>query len=236
MLLYKLFWDDFCAWYLEIIKPAFGKGIDSVTHNQTINFFDQLTRLLHPFIPFITEELWQGLNKREDKDSIMIAQMPIAQLYSSDFISYFNMAKSAIVNIRSIRQAKGISPKEPLTLYVKGSLHEDMHSIVCKMANITSVMDMSKKGETITGSSFMVETTEFFVPLEGMVNLQEEISKIDAELKHLDGFLKSVNAKLSNEKFMASAPEQVVEIELKKRSDAGIKIEKLNKLKEDLSR
>ncbi|HBG25377.1 MAG: valine--tRNA ligase [Bacteroidetes bacterium GWF2_41_61] len=236
MLLYKLFWDDFCAWYLEIIKPAFGKGVDSETHKQTIIFFDQLTRLLHPFIPFITEELWQGLSKREINESVMTAQMPTAQLYSTDFISSFNMAKSTIVNIRSIRQAKGISPKEPLTLFVKGSLHEDMNSIVCKMANITSVMDMSKKGDSVSGSSFMVETTEFFVPLEGMVNVQEELTKIDAELKHLDGFLKSVNAKLSNEKFMASAPEQVVEIELKKRSDATIKIEKLKKLREELSR
>jgi valyl-tRNA synthetase len=236
MTLYKLFWDDFCAWYLELIKPQFGKRIDLVTYNSTLQFFDKLLRMLHPFIPFITEELWQNIYEREDGESIMISQMPVAASWSEKTISSFNLSKSAIVNVRSIRQSKGISPKEELTLFVKGDLSPDMYCIVKRMANISNVCDISLKEEGMSGASFMSETTEFFVPLAGLTDVNEELKKIESELKHLEGFLKSVNSKLSNEKFISSAPPAVVENELKKRSDAGIKIEKLNQLKQELKK
>ncbi len=234
MTLYKLFWDDFCAWYLEIIKPPFGKKIDIYTYNSTLQFFDKLLRLLHPYIPFITEELWQNLADRKEGESIMISQMPVASECSSGTISAFNLAKSAIVNVRSIRQSKGISPKEELALYVKGDLAPEMYCILKKMANISDIYDMSDKEDGMNGSSFMSETTEFFVPLAGLTDINEEIKKIESELKHLEGFLKTVNSKLSNERFMSSAPPAVIETELKKRSDAGLKIEKLNQLKQEL--
>jgi valyl-tRNA synthetase len=236
MTLYKLFWDDFCAWYLELIKPQFGKRIDLVTYNSTLQFFDKLLRMLHPFIPFITEELWQNIYEREDGESIMISQMPVAASWSEKTISSFNLSKSAIVNVRSIRQSKGISPKEELTLFVKGDLSPDMYCIVKRMANISNVCDISSKEEGMSGASFMSETTEFFVPLAGLTDVNEELKKIESELKHLEGFLKTVNSKLSNEKFISSAPPTVVENELKKRSDAGIKIEKLNQLKQELKK
>lgn len=241
MHIYKLFWDDFCAWYLELIKPSFGQGvekpgIDIETYNATLLFFDKLLRLLHPFMPFITEELWQNLSEREAGDSIMITLMPVTDKYDKEFISQFNLAKAAIVNIRNIRQSKGISPKEELQLFVKGSLDTIMYPAVVKMANISDIWDLSQKGEKDTGSSFMVDTTEFFVPLAGLTDSAQEIKKAQDELKHLAGFLKSVNAKLSNEKFVANAPKQVLEIELKKQSDAMTKIEKLNQLINELSK
>lgn len=234
MLLYKLFWDDFCAWYLEVIKPGSGKGIDAKTYEATTLFMDKLLRLLHPFIPFITEELWQNISRRAEGESIMLSQMPVSGEYDKQYINSFNLVRSSIVNIRNIRQSKGISSKESLNLYVKGDLRSEMNCIIVKMANISSVSDMSEKGENFSGATFMVETSEFFVPLSGMINIDEELKKIDAELKHLEGFLKGVNSKLSNEKFMASAPKQVIETELKKRSDAGIKIEKLNQQRIEL--
>jgi len=241
MHLYKLFWDDFCAWYLELIKPAYGQGIekqgiDKETYNATVTFFDKLLRLLHPFMPFITEELWQNLDERKEGDSIMINLMPEAANYNKKYISEFNLAKAAIVNIRNIRQSKGISPKEELQLFVKGSLSQQMYPVVVKMANIGNILDLSQKDENDTGSSFMIDTTEFFVPLKGLTDIAQEIGKAQDELRHLEGFLKSVNAKLSNDKFMANAPQQVVQIETKKRTDAMTKIEKLNLLIAELSK
>lgn len=234
MTLYKLFWDDFCAWYLEIIKPSFGGKIDFTTYNSTITFFDKLLRLLHPFMPFITEELWQNLEKRECGESVMVSQMPGCYSYSKEIIEEFEIARSVIVNIRNIRQSKGISPKEQLTLFVKGELCKNMYVIVEKCANITQIDDMSMKESNSTGASFMVGTSEFFVPLTGMVDKAEEIKKILAELNHLQNFLKSVNAKLNNEKFVSNAPKQVLDMERKKQSDANTKIEKLTFLLKEL--
>lgn len=241
MHLYKLFWDDFCAWYLELIKPAYGQGvdkpsIDQKTYDATLLFFDKLMRLLHPFMPFITEELWQNLIERKEDDSIMINQMPLATNYDKKIIAQFNLAKETIVNIRNIRQSKGISPKEELQLYLKGSLSTNMYPAIVKMANISNIWDLCDKDENETGSSFMVETTEFFVPLKGLIDNAQEIKKAQEELNHLKGFLKSVNCKLSNEKFVANAPKQVVEIEKKKRADATTKIEKLNLLIKELTK
>lgn len=236
MLLYKLFWDDFCAWYLEIIKPAQGCSIEVKTYEATVGFFDKLLKLLHPFMPFITEELWQKLCERKEGESIMVLQQPKSEKYSAELINSVEQAKISIVNIRSIRQAKGISPKEPLELYVKGDFSQALYGIIEKMANISAIKPFSQKGEPQSGASFMVDTIEFFLPLGNLVNIGEELNKIEAEIKHLEGFLASVNKKLSNEKFVNSAPKSVVELELKKQSDAQTKIAKLTQLKEELNK
>lgn len=236
MLLYKLFWDDFCAWYLEIIKPAQGCSIEVKTYEATVGFFDKLLKLLHPFMPFITEELWQKLCERKEGESIMVLQQPKSEKYSAELINSVEQAKISIVNIRSIRQAKGISPKEPLELYVKGDFSQALYGIIEKMANISAIKPFSQKGESQSGASFMVDTIEFFLPLGNLVNIGEELNKIEAEIKHLEGFLASVNKKLSNEKFVNSAPKSVVELELKKQSDAQTKIAKLTQLKEELNK
>jgi len=236
MLLYKLFWDDFCAWYLEIIKPAQGCSIEVKTYEATVGFFDKLLKLLHPFMPFITEELWQKLCERKEGESIMVLQQPKSEKYSAELINSIEQAKISIVNIRSIRQAKGISPKEPLELYVKGDFSQALYGIIEKMANISAIKPFSQKGESQSGASFMVDTIEFFLPLGNLVNIGEELNKIEAEIKHLEGFLASVNKKLSNKKFVNSAPKSVVELELKKQSDAQTKIAKLTQLKEELNK
>lgn len=231
MLLYKLFWDDFCAWYLEIIKPSRGAAMDAATYNATIEIFDKLLKLLHPFMPFITEELWQNLAERKDGESIMVLAQPKSGKYSAELINRVEQAKSAIVNIRSIRQAKGISPKKPLELYVKGYFSETLYCIIQKMANISAIKPYSQKNESLSGASFMVDTIEFFLPLgNNLVNIEEEITRIKSEIKHLEGFLVSVNKKLLNEKFVNSAPKAVVELEYKKQSDAQTKIAKLSQL------
>lgn len=233
MLIYKLFWDDFCSWYLEIIKPAQGQKIDSYTYNCTIEYFDKLLKLLHPFMPFITEELWQNLDERKEGESIMILSQPKADKYSDTLLLSFNQVKEAIVNIRSIRQSKGISPKTSLELYIKGNVPKEMYSIFTKMANISAVID-SLEQRPENGSSFMVDTIEFILPVGDLIDKNEELKKIEAELKYFEGFLDSVNKKLSNEKFIQSAPEAVVNIELKKKSDAQTKIENLNIQKKEL--
>ncbi|MFA5850204.1 MAG: valine--tRNA ligase [Bacteroidales bacterium] len=236
MLLYKLFWDDFCAWYLEIIKPVQGGAMDKDTHGATLVYFEKLLKLLHPFMPFITEELWQNLSYRKDGESIMILEQPKTEKYSTDLIAKVEQAKATIVNIRSIRQSKGISPKESLDLYIKGNFSETLYCIIRKMANINAIKQYSEKEENLNGASFMVGTVEFFLPLGNLVNIDEEITRIEAEIKHLEGFLVSVNKKLSNEKFVANASKDVVEMEYKKQSDAQTKISKLNQLKQELKK
>lgn len=233
MHLYKLFWDDFCSWYLEIIKPSQGAPIDRVTYEATLIFFDKLLKLLHPFMPFITEELWHNISERKDNESIMILDQPRSEKYDEEFINSFEQVKSAIVNIRSIRQSKNISPKEPLELFVKGALSSQMHQIFIKMGNISSVREYGEvKPEN--GVSFLVNTTEFTVPVGDLVNKEEELKKVEEEIKYYKGFLEQVERKLSNEKFVNSAPKQVVEMEYKKRSDATSKLEALNIRKKEL--
>ncbi len=234
MHIYKLFWDDFCSWYLELIKPPYGEDIDKTTYRITLEFFDKLLRLLHPFMPFITEELWQNLFKREDGESIMVAARPEPNIINNEIMEQFDIARNVVVNVRNIRQAKGISPKSTLSIYTKGIMGEMVYPVIIKLANVDSINGMTEKSSNSSGSSFMVGTSEFFVPLEGFVDRGEELDKALAELKHLEGFLRGVNAKLSNEKFMANAPEKVVAMEEKKRSDAKTKISKLQQLIENL--
>ena len=236
MHVYKLFWDDFCAFYLEIVKPSYGESIDKVTMEATVGFFDKLLRILHPFMPFITEELWQNLQERAGGQSIMVTNQPEASVFEKSILDKFDLAREAIVNIRNIRQSKGISPKEGLQLYVKGNLDHSLYGVIQKMANIVTIDDIVNKDSSMTGITFISYTTEFFVPLEGLTNAAEEIKKAEAEFAHLQGFLKSVNAKLSNSRFVESAPPQVVEMEKKKRSDAESKMAKLQQLISDLTK
>ncbi len=225
MTIYKFFWDDFCAWYLEIIKPGFGESIDRTTYDATIRFFDSLLKLLHPFLPFITEELWQNIEERGESDSLMVQIMPEQTPYSTELIAGFEQALETIVNVRSIRQSKGISPKESLELYVKAPYSNSAVPVILKMANVTRLEVVEKYANDQNVISFLVGTDEFYVPLGNLVNVEEEIARLEAEMKHLEGFLKGVNAKLSNEKFVNNAPAQVVELERKKQSDALSKLQ-----------
>lgn len=227
MTAYKFFWDDFCAWYLEIIKPAYQTKIDGATYKATVEFFDALLKILHPYMPFITEELWQNLEERAAGDTIMLKDMPEGGEYSEELLSTFDVAAQAIMNIRNIRQSKGISPKESLELYVKAPYANSMRSIIVKLANVTKVEVVEEFDSSINGTDFMVATTSFFVPLNEHINVEEEVAKMEADIAYLEKFLKGVNAKLANEKFVANAPEKVLEIEKKKQLDATTKIASL---------
>ncbi len=230
MAVYKLFWDDFCAWYLEIVKPGFEDGeqkpLDRATYDATLGFFDALLKLLHPVMPFITEELWQNLAPRKDGDTIMLQRMPEAGECDASIIADFESACAVTAALRNIRQDKGISPKEPLGLQVRGAYPASMASVMEKMANLSgiTVVDAFERG---AGETFMVGTTEYCVPLSGKIDVASEIAGIEKDLAYYEKFLSGVNAKLSNERFVANAPEQVVALERKKLSDATTKIANL---------
>ena len=234
MCLYKLFWDDFCAWYLEIVKPAYGAPIDGATYDATIGFFDSLLKLLHPVMPFITEELWHNLAERPEGATIMLERQPEGGEYDEAFIAAFDLATEAVAALRNIRQKKGLSPKEALDLRIKGAFPQEMTGIVRRIGNVGEISYVEDFGEREAGASFLVGTVEMFVPLAGKTDVQEEIAKAEAEIERLEKFLKGVNAKLSNEKFMQNAPEAVVQNERKKLSDATAKIEGLRKTLEAL--
>lgn len=227
MALYKLFWDDFCAWYLELAKPSFGEKIDSITYGATVKFFDALLKLLHPYMPFITEELWQNLEARKEGETIMFSEMPSCKGYDPELLEDFEYAQQIVMNVRNIRQSKGIASKERLSLYCKENYRSKMNAAVLKLANIDEISARKSFDDCSMGADFMVSTYEFFIPLNTHVNAGEEIEKINKEIEYLEKFLKGVNAKLSNEKFVANAPESVVAMERKKQSDAQTKIENL---------
>ncbi|MBP5418543.1 MAG: valine--tRNA ligase [Bacteroidales bacterium] len=236
MAIYKLFWDEFSAWYLEVVKPAYGQPIDKATYAATLGFFDDLLRLLHPFMPFITEELWQHIAERKEGESIMYAQLAFDAPTTADeaVINGMEIAKSIISSVRQIRNTKNISPKDALELNViNADVDAKYIEMITKMANLTAVNRATQKPDG--AASFMVGTTEFAVPLGSFIDVEAEKQKIEAELKHLQGFLAGIQKKLSNEKFVANAPAQVVEMERKKQSDAESKIaaltEALSKLK-----
>ena len=224
MAIYKFFWDDFCAWYLEAVKPAYGAGIDTVTYEATIGFFDALLKMIHPIMPFITEELWQNMAKRNEGETIMNQRYPQAKAYDSEFITSFEMACEAVAGVRNIRQSKGLSPREALDLKIKGDFPSEVLPVVVKLANVNVG---AADGDLSAAQRFMVRTVEMFVPLTGLVNVEEEIAKIEADLAYQQKFLDSVRKKLSNERFVANAPEAVVAVERKKEADSLSKIESL---------
>ncbi len=224
MVVYKLFWDEFSSWYLEAIKPAFNQPIDGKTLNTTIEFFERLLKVLHPYMPFLTEEIYHLIKERDAKDSIMVSLWPVAKAYDSAILEEFENLKETVANVRSVRQDKNIPHKETLELFVKreGSPLVNLNSVIIKMANLTTINDTDTKVEG--ASSFMVKTTEYYLPLGGLLNVEEELEKLQAEVVYLQGFLESVMKKLSNEKFVNSAPAKVVEMEQNKKSDAETKI------------
>ncbi len=222
MSLYKLFWDEFSSWYLEMAKPAYQQPIDKKTYEATLGFFDSLLRLLHPFMPFITEELWQALAERKAGESIMVSEMPKEVSFSNDLIDTFEKVKEVIAGVRTIRLQKNIPNKEELSLEVIGQYNTDFDSVISKMGNLTSINTVAEKDPTSV--SFLVGTTEFSVPLGNNIDIEAELKRLNDELKYLEGFLKSVAAKLSNEKFVANAKPEIVENERKKQADAESKI------------
>lgn len=225
MEVYHLFWDEFSSWFLEMVKPAYGSPIDVTTYEAVLEAFNHLLHLLHPFMPFITEELWQHLAERKEGESIMVSPQTIAVPVEGDdaILAQIEMMKNVVAGVRAIRNTKNISPREVLDLQViAANPIAALDSLVVKMANVNGVVVVEAKGEGV--SSFMVGTTEYAVPLGGLIDVEAEIAKAEAELKHLEGFLNGVKKKLSNERFVNNAPAAVVELERKKQSDAESKI------------
>ncbi|MDR0687113.1 MAG: class I tRNA ligase family protein, partial [Prevotellaceae bacterium] len=223
MELYKLYWDEFSGWYLEIVKPQQGRPMDKKTYGATLNIFDAMLRLLHPFMPFITEELWQNLANRAEGESIMTALQPRAREFDEETLSSFEQAKQVVTGIRSIRKEKNIPGREPLKLLVRGEASPATEAIAVRLANVSQVVGVEEITEKRC-ASFLVQTTEFYVPLGSMANVAEERKKLESELAHFKKFLAGVQAKLGNEKFTAGAPENIVALERKKQRDAEAKI------------
>ena len=223
---YKLVWDDFCSAYLEMIKPAYQQPIDPVTLNATITVFDKLMKILHPFMPFITEEIWHILNEKNEDESIMISDIPVSTAYNETILAQYDMAEQVIINLRGIRKEKNIPVRDAIELFIRKNNDEIFDTkfdcVIAKLLNISSINYTSEKIEGAV--SFVVKSTEFFVPLSGVVDVDAELAKLNEELKYTRGFLVSVEKKLCNERFVSSAPEQVVNIERKKQSDALSKI------------
>ena len=227
MAVYKLFWDEFSSWYLEMVKPAYIDGkpqpMDKVTYEKTLCFFDSLLKLLHPFMPFITEELWQHIYDRKEGESLMIQTLDINKVCNEEIVKNFEAVKEVIGGIRTIRLQKNIAQKEALSLQIAGeSPVAAFNPVIAKLCNLTSIESVENKAEG--SASFMVGTTEYAVPLGNLINVEEELKKLEADLKYNEGFLQSVLKKLSNEKFVSKAPANVIEMERKKQADAESKI------------
>ncbi len=234
MICYRLFWDDFSSWYLEMIKPDYGAPIDSKTKQEAFDFLEKLLLLLHPFMPFITEELWQAIKERKDGDSIMVSSMPKVINFDADMIDRFGRVKELIVFIRSVRAEKNISMKSTLKLQVRpveGEYVGEFNAVIAKLANLESIDEVKETPDAAV--SQVIKAIEFFVLLDGMIDPVEEKTKLEKELKYAKGFLFGVEKKLSNERFVKGAPAQVVEKEQQKKADAEAKVKALEaKLKE----
>ena len=235
MTVYKLFWDEFSSWYLEMVKPAYGQPIDQKSYNATLRFFDALLKMLHPFMPFITEELWQHIYDRKDGESIMREKLdiPAPTAEEQKLAADIEAVKQIIAGVRTVRNQKNIAQKEQLSLQVIGKNDfEAYNDVTLKMANLDKIEVIAEK--SADASSFMVGTDEFAVPLGDLIDVAAEIEKAEAQLKHLEGFLMGVRKKLSNENFVAHAPEKVVALERKKESDSVEKIAALKATIEEL--
>jgi len=236
MTAYKLFRDEFSAWYLEAVKPAYGRPIDAKTYRSTISLFEKLMLTLHPFMPFITEEVWQALADRQPGESIMVTQQPRPEQTNDRLTADFEVVKSIVAGVRSIRLERNIPNKESLTLQVvTGDHNEAYNPVIMKMCNVDTIVRAPKDA---TAASFMVGTTEYAVPLGSTIDVAEEIRKMEEEINYLEGFLRSVMKKLGNEKFVANAKPEVVAVERKKRADAESKLallrESVAKLKDNV--
>ena len=233
---YKLTWDDFCSWYLEMVKAPMGQLVDGVTYRATVTFFENLMKLLHPFMPFITEEIYHNLDERKAGDDIIIAQQPKQKPVDNQVLAQFDFTMDVINNIRKIRAEKNISFKEALDLVVidNGSANKDFDCIIEKLTNVKSITYTTEKPADAFG--FIVRSKEYFIPVTDSVDTEAELKKLEEELKYAQGFLKSVEAKLSNEKFVNGAPAAVVDKERKKKSDAEAKIAVLEQQIKSLKR
>ena len=226
MATYKLIWDDFCSWYLEIIKPPYGELMDKTTYQNAVDFLEELMQILHPFMPFVTEEVWHNIRPRGENESIMVTRMPEATSYDASILAQFEFAAEVIAAIRTQRVEKNIKPKQPITLYIKKNNNEvkdeTFDSVVSKLTNIEKIEYVSEK---VDGAlSFIVRSTEFYIPVPSSIDVAIELEKLQKELEYAQGFLKAVEKKLNNERFVSSAPEKVVAMERKKKEDATNKI------------
>ena len=224
MTIYKLFWDDYCSWYLEAIKPAYGQPIDAATQQATLGFFESLLKLIHPVMPFITEELWQDIAERKEGETVLFAPTPKAVSYDPAVLDNFALAMEAVNGVRGVRSQRNIAPKEALKLCIKGTAFPNI-PLVEKMANCQ--VQLVEAFGNAQGVAFLVRTQELFVVLDGQVNVAEELAKAEKDLAYLQKFLQGVRGKLSNERFVAHAPAAVIEMERKKEADALSKIESL---------
>jgi valyl-tRNA synthetase len=222
MATYKLVWDDFCSWFLEMIKPAYLSPVDRTTHDAAINFFDKLVRVLHPFMPFITEEIWQLLEVRQEGESVMLTPMPVADGINESLISQFSVAEEIIMAVRNVRKEKNIPQKESVRLFIRLNQKEQpdttFNGVIAKLCNVSEMEYVEEK--LADSVSFIVGATEFFIPVTGMIDEVEELRKLNEELDYTRGFLGKVMQKLSNESFVGNAPARVVESERKKQQDA----------------
>ena len=219
---YKLVWDDFCSWYLEIVKPAYQQPIDQATLTATIKFLEDLLKLLHPFMPFLTEEVWHAIKERTD--DIIVADWPQTNTINNQVLTDFEVAAEVISGIRNIRKQKNIANKEVLDFSVKTNalLNTAFDAVIVKLGNLSSINYVDEK---IEGAfSFLVKSNEYFIPLGASIDAEAELDKLQKELDYTKGFLKSVQEKLKNERFVKNAPEQVVAVERKKKADAQSKI------------
>jgi valyl-tRNA synthetase len=235
MIIYKLFWDEFSGWYLEIIKPEYQKPVDKTTYDATISLFDKLLRILHPFMPFITEEIWQMIKERKDGESLMVSSMPVIKKYEKDVIEGFEEVKETVTAIRSVRKDKKIGLKEPLGLLIKAdpdNYNTKFLPVIIKLANLSHAGFVREK--PAGSASFIAGTTEYYIPLSQETDTESERLKIIADLDYYRGFLDSVMKKLNNERFLENAPANVLELERKKRSDTEQKIKSLEELLKSL--
>ncbi len=228
MIVYRLFWDDFSGWYLEAVKPDYKKAVDKETYRQTISFFDSLVSLIHPFMPFITEEIWQIMEERTAGSSIMVSDMPVSGEVDKAVLDGFEHASLLISAVRNLRKEKGMGNKEMLSLFVNKKTHSgpgSFRKLVERLGKVTGIEETESKPEASV--SFMVGTSEYYVVLEGKIDVEEEIKKLEADLEYNRGFLKTVMKKLDNERFVNNAPAKVVETEMKKKKDTDLKISSL---------
>ncbi len=224
MRVYKLFWDEFSAWYLELIKPAYGQPIDRTTYDATIGFFEKLVLLLHPFMPFITEEIWQSIAERKEGESIVVANLPKAMHVDADMLAGFELTKEVVANIRTVRKEKNIPQKEKLTMSVikHEKYYDALDCVIMKLCNMEKIDTIAEKLPMAAG--FIVNKNEYFIPVGNLINKDEELKKLREELAYAESFLESVMKKLSNENFVSHAPAAVIDKERKKQSDAETKI------------
>lgn len=225
---YKLFWDEFSSWYLEIIKPEYGKPIDRVTYEATLSLFDSLLRIIHPFMPFITEEIWQAISPRGEHESIMVSSMPKAKRYDRELTARFEIVKETVTAIRSVRKEKQIAARDKIILNIRmesGSFGTGLLPVIIKLCNLSEISFVSEKPGN--SASFMIGTTEYYIPMGNLIDAEAEKARISAELAYQNGFLKTVLKKLDNERFVQNAPQSVIENERKKKADAELRIKSL---------